>query len=44
LLTPGTSADIGAAHVQFLLVPDEITRQHRRLTTELAENDIKLSF
>jgi len=44
LLTPGSTADIGAAHVQFLLVPEEITRQHRRLTTELAENDIKLSF
>jgi hypothetical protein len=35
---------LGAAHVQFLLVPDEIARQHRRLTAELAENSIKLSF
>jgi histidine phosphotransferase ChpT len=44
LVDSSVSADLGAAHVQFLLVPDEIARQHRRLTAELAENSIKLSF
>lgn len=44
LINPAASADIGPAQVQFLLVPEEISRQHRRLTTELAENQIRLSF
>lgn len=44
LIETTASADIGPAQVQFLLVPDEIARQHRRLTTELAETSIKLSF
>jgi histidine phosphotransferase ChpT len=44
LINPAAAAEIGPAQVQFLLVPEEITRQHRRLTTELAENQIRLSF
>ncbi len=44
LIDAETTAEIGPAQVQFLLVPDEIARQHRRLTTELAETSIKLSF
>ena len=38
------TADIGPAQVQFLLVPDEINRQHRRLSAELCAAEIKLSF
>jgi hypothetical protein len=30
--------------VQFLLVPDEFTRQHRRLTAEISDGEIRLSF
>ncbi|MES2435522.1 MAG: histidine phosphotransferase family protein [Pseudomonadota bacterium] len=44
LINPAALGDIGPAQVQFLLVPDEITRQHRRLTTELTETEIRLSF
>lgn len=44
LINPTALAEIGPAQVQFLLVPEEITRQHRRLTTELAEGEIRLSF
>ena len=43
LVNPVT-AEIGPAQVQFLLVPDEIRRQHRRLTTEVGETEIRLSF
>lgn len=38
------TAEISPAQVQFLLVPDEIRRQHRRLTTEVGESEIRLSF
>lgn len=44
LINPAASSEIGPAQVQFLLVPEEITRQHRRLTTELMESEIRLSF
>jgi histidine phosphotransferase ChpT len=44
LIEGSNGAEIGPAQVQFLLVPDEIARQHRRLTTELAETSIRLSF
>lgn len=44
LINAAAPAEIGPAQVQFLLVPEEISRQHRRLTTELAENRISLSF
>lgn len=44
LINPAALAEIGPAQVQFLLVPEEITRQHRRLTTELTEGEIRLSF
>lgn len=44
LINPASRAEIGAAQVQFLLVPEEIARQHRRLTTELGECEIRLSF
>ena len=44
LVDPAAPADIGPAQVQFLLVPEEIARQHRRLTTELGESEIRLSF
>jgi histidine phosphotransferase ChpT len=44
LIHPAALTEIGPAQVQFLLVPEEITRQHRRLTTELMEGEIRLSF
>jgi len=44
LADPNASADIGPAQVQFLLVPEEINRQHRRLSAELGAADIRLSF
>jgi hypothetical protein len=30
--------------VQFLLVPDEVARQHRRLTVEISGQEIRLTF
>ncbi|WP_430463279.1 histidine phosphotransferase family protein [Tabrizicola sp.] len=44
LSNPAAGADIGPAQVQFLLVPDEVARQHRRLTVELSETEIRLTF
>ena len=44
LADPTAIADIGPAQVQFLLVPEEINRQHRRLSAELSATDIRLSF
>ena len=44
LSNPAAKVDITAAQVHFALVPDEIARQHRRLTAELAETEIKLGF
>lgn len=44
LATPAGAGEIGPAQVQFLLLPDEIARQHRRLTTELSTGEILLSF
>ena len=41
---PQAEAEIGAAQVQFLLVPEEIARQHRRLTVEISETEIRLTF
>ena len=44
LVNPAAAAEIGPAQVQFLLVPDEFNRQHRRLTAQLSETEIRLSF
>lgn len=44
LSNPQSEAEIGPAQVQFLLVPDEIARQHRRLTVEISETEIRLTF
>lgn len=44
LADPTATPDIGPAHVQFLLVPEEISRQHRRLAAELRETEIRLNF
>ncbi len=44
LINPVSQVEIGPAQVQFALVPQEIRRQHRRLTTEIGESDIHLSF
>ena len=44
LVNPAAEAEIGPAQVQFLLVPEEFGRQHRRLTVQLSEAEILLSF
>ena len=44
LVNPGATGEIGPAQVQFLLVPEEFNRQHRRLTAQLSEAEIRLSF
>lgn len=44
LISPTAPPDLTPAQVQFLLVPDEFTRQHRRLTAEIAQDEIRLSF
>ncbi len=44
LSNPQAEAEIGAGQVQFLLVPEEIARQHRRLTVEISESEIRLTF
>lgn len=44
LAQPGTPAGLGANHVHFALVPDELARQGRRLVTELGETSIRLAF
>ena len=44
LADPNAVAEVGPAQVQFLLVPDEINRQHRRLSADLSASAIKLSF
>lgn len=41
---PLAEAEIGPGQVQFLLVPEEVARQHRRLTVELAPEQIRLTF
>lgn len=44
LMGTANGVEVGPAQVQFLLVPDEIIRQHRRLTTQLTDTEIRLSF
>lgn len=44
LSNPLAEVDIGPAQVQFLMVPDEVARQHRRLTVEISEREIRLTF
>jgi hypothetical protein len=36
--------EITPSLVQFALFPEELTRQTRRLTVEIRETEIKLSF
>ena len=44
LVNPAAAPEVTPAQVQFLLVPDEFTRQHRRLTAEIAQGEIRLAF
>lgn len=44
LSNPQAEVEIGASQVQFLLVPEEVARQHRRLTVEISETEIRLTF
>jgi histidine phosphotransferase ChpT len=36
--------DVGPAHVQFLLIPAELKRQHRRMTSEVTATRVAFSF
>ena len=44
LSKPGIPDDLAPAQVQFALFPEELRRQSRRLTAEIRETEIKLSF
>jgi histidine phosphotransferase ChpT len=44
LTEPRAPAEIGASHVHFALVPEELARQGRRLVTEIGETTIRLTF
>lgn len=44
VLTQGPLPEISPSQVQFPLVAEELARQHRRLTTEIAESEIRFSF
>ena len=44
LSNPAASVDLGPGQVHFALLRDEITRQHRRLTVEVGETAVRLSF
>lgn len=44
LSNPSALTEIGPAQVHFLLVQEETTRQHRRLTVEVAEKSVRLTF
>lgn len=44
LSNPGASVEITAAQVHFALIPEEMHRQNRRLTAEMRETEIRLSF
>jgi len=44
LSNPAATPDVTPAQVHFLLAAEELTRQHRRLTADIRETDIRLSF
>ena len=44
LVNPAAAPDFTPAQVQFPLVAEEIARLHHRLTAELTETEIRLSF
>ncbi|MES2665157.1 MAG: histidine phosphotransferase family protein [Pseudomonadota bacterium] len=44
LTEPRPPAEIGAGQVHFALVPEELSRQSRRLRAELTETEIRLMF
>lgn len=44
LSNPAARPDITAGNVHFALLRDELARQHRRLTVEVREEEIRLSF
>ncbi|MDO9639369.1 MAG: histidine phosphotransferase family protein [Pseudotabrizicola sp.] len=44
LSNPAVTVDIGPSQVHFALMRDEVTRQHRRLTVEVDDTAVRLSF
>ncbi|MDO8884939.1 MAG: histidine phosphotransferase family protein [Pseudotabrizicola sp.] len=44
LSNPAATVDLGPAQVHFPLLRDEINRQHRRLTVELGNAAVRLSY
>lgn len=44
LSNPSAHPDLGANRVHFALLREELARQHRRLTVDMREGDIRMSF
>lgn len=44
LSRPVPGAEVPPAQVQFLILPEEIARQHRRLTVDIRPEAVRLSF
>lgn len=44
MLTTGAAYDLSPAQVQFALVSEELSRQHRRLTTEISGTEVRFTF
>ena len=44
LSNPAAKTDVTAAQVHFALVPDEMQRQNRRLSADIGQTEIRLSF
>ena len=44
LSNPAARIDLGPAQVHFALLRDELARQHRRLTVDIRDGEVRLSF
>ncbi|WP_103335974.1 histidine phosphotransferase family protein [Pseudotabrizicola formosa] len=44
LSNPAAQVDIGPAQVHFALMRDEVARQHRRLSVEVSDSVVRLSY
>jgi len=44
LSNPAAEAHIGPAQVHFLLAADEALRQHRQITADIREEDVRMAF
>ena len=44
LSNPGAHPDLGPGQVHFALLREELSRQHRRLTVEIRDAEVRISF